>query len=53
MDEQEAGKKKLIQQHNIPAPLPSFIGRKKEIETIIKKLLTSNRLVTLTGAGEC
>jgi predicted ATPase/DNA-binding CsgD family transcriptional regulator len=36
--------------HNLPAPLTSFIGRKKEIEEI-GQLLTSQRLVVLTGAG--
>ena len=38
--------------NNIPAQLTSFIGRKAEIEEI-KGLLTTSRLVTLTGAGGC
>jgi predicted ribonuclease YlaK len=38
--------------HNLPAHLPGFIGRKKEIE-ITKKLVSEYRLVTLTGAGGC
>jgi predicted ATPase/DNA-binding CsgD family transcriptional regulator len=37
-------------EHNLPAPLTSFIGREQEIKEI-KKLLLSNRLLTLTGAG--
>jgi predicted ATPase len=36
--------------HNLPAELTSFIGREKEIEEI-KKLIASNRIVTLTGSG--
>ncbi len=35
---------------NLPVPITSFIGREKEVEEIIK-LLSKNRLVTLTGAG--
>jgi len=38
--------------HNLPAHLPSFIGREKEMEAI-KELVSENRLVTLTGAGGC
>ena len=41
-------RKKVL--HNLPAHLPGFIGREKEIETI-KELVSENRLVTLTGAG--
>jgi len=37
-------------QHNLPAQLTSFIGRKKEIDEI-KKLVAVNRIVTLTGSG--
>jgi len=37
-------------QHNIPAQLTSFIGREKEIIEI-KKLVGTNRIVTLTGSG--
>lgn len=36
--------------HNLPAPLSSFIGRKKEIAEVIERV-AGNRLVTLTGAG--
>ena len=35
---------------NLPIPVSSFIGRKRETSEI-KALLTSHRLVTLTGAG--
>ena len=35
---------------NIPVPLTSFIGREKELKEITK-LLSSSRLVTLTGPG--
>jgi len=37
---------------NLPAPLSSFIGREREIREI-RGLLSSNRLVTLTGPGGC
>ena len=46
----EPKRKKVL--HNLPAHLPSFIGREKEVETI-KELVSENRLVTLTGAGGC
>src|SRR5499427_7036432 len=36
--------------HNLPSQLTSFIGREQEIAQL-KNLLTTNRLVTLTGAG--
>jgi len=36
--------------HNLPAQLTSFIGREKEIDEI-KKLVATNRMVTLTGSG--
>lgn len=35
---------------NLPVPLTSFIGREREVEQIIK-LLSKNRLLTLTGSG--
>jgi non-specific serine/threonine protein kinase len=38
--------------HNLPAPLTSFIGRGREIVEL-KRLLTTTRLLTLTGAGGC
>ncbi len=37
-------------EHNLPAPLTSFIGREQEIREI-KNFLNSNRLLTLTGTG--
>src|SRR5438874_663056 len=36
--------------HNLPAQLTSFVGREREIEEV-KRLLTTTRLLTLTGAG--
>ena len=36
--------------NNLPLELTSFIGREQEIETVCS-LLSSNRLVTLTGSG--
>ena len=36
--------------HNLPSQLTSFIGREQEIAQL-KDLLTTKRLVTLTGAG--
>ena len=36
--------------HNLPAPLTSFIGREQEVREI-KNLLHNNRLLTLTGTG--
>jgi transcriptional regulator with XRE-family HTH domain len=35
---------------NLPIPLTSFIGREQAVEEIIR-LLSKNRLVTLTGPG--
>lgn len=46
----EPKRKKVL--HNLPAHLPGFIGREKEIKTI-KDLVSENRLLTLTGAGGC
>src|SRR6266540_1578391 len=43
-------KRKESPKTNLPVPITSFIGREKEVEEIIK-LLSKNRLVTLTGAG--
>lgn len=37
---------------NLPVPLSSFIGREREIAEL-KRLLSTARLVTLTGAGGC
>jgi predicted ATPase/DNA-binding XRE family transcriptional regulator len=36
--------------HTLPAPVTRFIGRRREIAEI-RRLLTSSRLVTLTGVG--
>src|SRR5713101_8857329 len=36
--------------HNLPYQLTSFVGREQEIAQI-EELVTTNRLVTLTGAG--
>lgn len=36
--------------HNLPAQLTSFVGRATEM-TELRQLVTSNRLVSLTGAG--
>jgi hypothetical protein len=38
--------------HNLPSELSSFVGREKEL-TEVKRLLSSNRLLTLTGPGGC
>jgi predicted ATPase/DNA-binding SARP family transcriptional activator len=35
---------------NIPVPLTSFVGREREIEEVMR-LLSTTRLLTLTGAG--
>ena len=40
------------QRHNLPAQLSSFVGRSKEMEEI-NRLLSTTRLLTLTGAGGC
>jgi len=38
--------------HNLPVQLTTFIGRNQEI-TDIQRLLSTTRLLTLTGAGGC
>ncbi len=38
--------------HNLPSPVSSFIGRRREIAEVAQ-LLPSTRLLTLTGAGGC
>ncbi len=38
--------------HNLPIPLTSFIGRVRE-QAEVRRLLTTTRLFTLTGAGGC
>jgi non-specific serine/threonine protein kinase len=40
----------LARKHNLPSQLTSFIGREHEIDQL-KKLLATDRLITLTGAG--
>lgn len=37
---------------NLPLELTSFVGREREMEEV-KRLLKSNRLLTLTGPGSC
>ena len=39
-------------QHNLPHQLTSFIGRERQIEEVAH-LLSTTRLLTLTGAGGC
>ncbi|MDT5055827.1 MAG: hypothetical protein QOF66_4193 [Mycobacterium sp.] len=41
---------KAARSHNLPAQLTSFVGRRSEMDEI-RRSLTDNRLVTLTGAG--
>jgi predicted ATPase/DNA-binding CsgD family transcriptional regulator len=36
--------------HNLPSELSSFVGREKELAEV-RRLLSSNRLLTLTGSG--
>jgi predicted ATPase/DNA-binding CsgD family transcriptional regulator len=38
--------------HNLPLQLSSFIGREREVAEV-KRLITNNRLLTLTGSGGC
>jgi non-specific serine/threonine protein kinase len=38
--------------HNLPAPLSSFIGRRREIAELARLLMTT-RLLTLNGTGGC
>ncbi len=37
--------------HNIPAEVTSFVGRRRELAEI-KRLLSTTRLLTLTGSGD-
>src|SRR5947209_19836666 len=39
-------------QHNLPAPLSSFVGREQELAQITVRL-AGTRLLTLTGIGGC
>ena len=39
-------------QHNLPLARTSFIGRERELAEV-KRLLSTTRLLTLTGAGGC
>jgi predicted ATPase/DNA-binding SARP family transcriptional activator len=38
--------------HNLPEPVTRFIGREREIAEV-QRLLTTTRLLTITGAGGC
>ena len=40
----------VVASHNLPAQLTSFVGRQAET-TELRRTITDNRLVTLTGAG--
>ncbi len=40
----------VVASHNLPAQLTSFVGRQVQMAEL-RQLVTSNRLVTLTGAG--
>ena len=40
----------VVMTHNLPAQLTSFVGRQSEMADL-REIVTSNRLVTLTGAG--
>ncbi|WP_155763741.1 LuxR family transcriptional regulator [Mycobacterium asiaticum] len=40
----------LAASHNLPAQLTSFVGRRTEIDEL-RRTISDNRLVTLTGAG--
>jgi non-specific serine/threonine protein kinase len=46
----KVSQKSRIPPNNLPVPFSTFIGREREIEEV-KRLLSSHRLVTLTGAG--
>ena len=46
----EEKKRKVSSRSNLPIPLTSFIGREREIEEV-KRLLSTTRLLTLTGPG--
>jgi predicted ATPase/DNA-binding CsgD family transcriptional regulator len=45
-----AGRAARSRQGNLPAELTSFVGRRRELAEI-KRLLTTTRLLTLTGSG--
>src|SRR4051794_8678436 len=42
----------VVDAHNLPLLLSTFIGREQEI-TEVTQWLTTHRLVTLTGVGGC
>ena len=42
----------LEQPNHLPIQLTTFVGRRRELKEV-KKALSANRLVTLTGAGGC
>ncbi|MBI4673686.1 MAG: AAA family ATPase, partial [Chloroflexi bacterium] len=37
--------------HNLPSPATSFVGRETELQTIVQRLETETRLLTLLGPG--
>jgi len=50
--EGDASEDNTSRMHNFPVQTTSFIGREKEM-TIVRALIQSKRMVTLTGAGGC
>lgn len=42
--------RRMGEQHNLPVPLSSFIGRERELEEL-ERLLPETRLLTVTGVG--
>jgi non-specific serine/threonine protein kinase len=50
--EGDASEDNSSRMHNFPVQTTSFIGREKEM-TVIRTLIQSKRIVTLTGAGGC
>jgi len=51
-EKREAWKAAAGVKHNLPAQLTTFIGREKELQSL-NDLISTHRLVTLTGAGGC
>lgn len=45
-----AARPALVSATNLPVPMSSLVGRRQEVEAV-RRLLESNRLVTLTGPG--
>ena len=48
--EKRGGRTAAKQRHNIPLDLTSFVGREKEVAEV-KRIITENRMLTLTGVG--